>query len=114
LNQLKAAICTRTALLSCFALKKAHQPYPSCSFLSSTQFPKSFCHLLQVSRAVLKEIEEINQQLIDTVLDISDEETDSTTVGPDGGGIIIKCSFIAVSISPNFNSKEDFDQIVGL
>lgn len=63
---------------------------------------------------MLEEIEEINQQLINCVVDISDEETGSTTFGPDGGGIIIKCSFIAVSITPNFNSKEDFAQIVGL
>ncbi|KAL3609284.1 hypothetical protein D5086_000304 [Populus alba] len=85
---------------------------PEKSDSESTTFCPNKKPRIQVSRAVLKEIEEINQQLIDTVLDISDEETDSTTAGPDGGGIIIKCSFIAVSISPNFNSKDDFDQIV--
>nr|XP_034921219.1 mediator of RNA polymerase II transcription subunit 15a-like [Populus alba] len=84
---------------------------PEKSDSESTTFCPNKKPRIQVSRAVLKEIEEINQQLIDTVLDISDEETDSTTAGPDGGGIIIKCSFIAVSISPNFNSKDDFDQI---
>uniref|UniRef100_A0A6N2MA03 ARC105/Med15 mediator subunit C-terminal domain-containing protein n=1 Tax=Salix viminalis TaxID=40686 RepID=A0A6N2MA03_SALVM len=87
---------------------------PSCPMKSdskSTIFRHNKNPRTQVSRSVLKEIEEINQQLINCVVDISDEETGSTTVGPDGGGIIIKCSFIAVSITPNFNSKEDFAQI---
>ncbi|KAJ6945368.1 hypothetical protein NC651_000426 [Populus alba x Populus x berolinensis] len=84
---------------------------PEKSDSESTIFCPNKKPRIQVSRAVLKEIEEINLQLIDTVLDISDEETDSTTVGPDGGGITIKCSFIAVSINSNFNSKEDSDQI---
>ncbi|CAK7336444.1 unnamed protein product [Dovyalis caffra] len=76
----------------------------------------TFCHIknpkVQVTRrTLLKEIEEINQQLIDTVIDISDDQTDSTAVRTHCGGIVIKCSFIAVSISPNLSSKEDYTQI---
>jgi hypothetical protein len=33
-------------------------------------------HLLQVNHALLEEIREINQGLIDTVVDISDEDVD--------------------------------------
>ncbi|KAJ6307465.1 hypothetical protein OIU76_017292 [Salix suchowensis] len=81
---------------------------PACPMKSDSK-STIFCH--NKNPRTQKEIEEINQQLINCVVDISDEETGSTTVGPDGGGIIIKCSFIAVSITPNFNSKEDFSQI---
>eukprot|EP00258_Populus_trichocarpa_P037228 XP_024453247.1 mediator of RNA polymerase II transcription subunit 15a-like [Populus trichocarpa] len=63
---------------------------------------------LQANHALLEEIREINQRLIDTVVDISDEDVDSTAVAAtaEGGeGTIVKCSFSAVALSQNLKSQ---------
>uniref|UniRef100_A0A2K2B0P5 Uncharacterized protein n=1 Tax=Populus trichocarpa TaxID=3694 RepID=A0A2K2B0P5_POPTR len=60
------------------------------------------------NHALLEEIREINQRLIDTVVDISDEDVDSTAVAAtaEGGeGTIVKCSFSAVALSQNLKSQ---------
>ena len=65
-------------------------------------------HLLQANHALLEEIREINQRLIDTVVDISDEDVDPSAAAAavDGGeGTIVKCSFSAVALSPNLKSQ---------
>ncbi|XP_061994480.1 mediator of RNA polymerase II transcription subunit 15a-like [Rosa rugosa] len=57
---------------------------------------------------LLEEITAINQQLIDTVLDIRDGETiPSVASAPilDGEGTIVRCSFIAVAVAPNLKSE---------
>ncbi|KAF5726958.1 mediator of RNA polymerase II transcription subunit 15a-like [Tripterygium wilfordii] len=59
---------------------------------------------IEANRSLLEEIREINQRLIDTVVDISDEDVDPTAVAAasEGGeGTIVKCSFSAVALSPN-------------
>ncbi|KAM1974350.1 hypothetical protein ACFX15_039257 [Malus domestica] len=64
---------------------------------------------IAVNQTLLEEITAINYQLIDTVLDISDEDTPSTVVSAQfrgGQGTIVRCSFIAVSISPNLKSQQ--------
>lgn len=63
--------------------------------------------MLQVNH-LLEEITAINQQLIDTVLDIRDGETiPSVASAPilDGEGTIVRCSFIAVAVAPNLKSE---------
>nr|WP_131786030.1 hypothetical protein [Protofrankia symbiont of Coriaria ruscifolia] len=75
--------------------------------------------LLQANHALLEEIREINQRLIDTVVDISDEDVDpsaaaAAAAAADGGeGTIVKCSFSAVSLSPNLKSQYASAQMVG-
>ncbi|KAK9122613.1 hypothetical protein Sjap_012215 [Stephania japonica] len=62
----------------------------------------------EVNHALLEEIREINQRLIDTVVDISDEDVDPTAAAAaaEGGeGTIVKCSFNAVALSPNLKSQ---------
>ncbi|KAK4792776.1 hypothetical protein SAY86_023211 [Trapa natans] len=57
---------------------------------------------------LIEEIREINRRLIDTVVDISNEDIDSTAAAAvvDGGeGVIVKCSFNAVSLSPGLKSQ---------
>lgn len=64
---------------------------------------------IEAKHALLEEIREINQQLIDTVVIISDEETFPTAAVPatdSGEGIIVKCSYSAVAIGPNFKSQQ--------
>ncbi|KAF8028145.1 hypothetical protein BT93_E0914 [Corymbia citriodora subsp. variegata] len=54
------------------------------------------------------EIKQINQQLILTVVDISDEEVDSHAASAHtkvGEGTIVKCSFTGVGINPNLRSE---------
>ncbi|XVF24725.1 hypothetical protein REPUB_Repub13aG0151900 [Reevesia pubescens] len=63
---------------------------------------------IEANRALLEEIREINQQLIDTVVDISDEDVDpgAATATVEGGeGTIVKCSFSAVALSSNLKSQ---------
>lgn len=63
----------------------------------------------------MDEIREINQRLIDTVVDISDEDADPTAAGSaaEGGeGTIVKCSFSAVALSPNLKSQYASAQMV--
>ncbi|CAH9110813.1 unnamed protein product [Cuscuta europaea] len=63
---------------------------------------------LKVDHALIKEITEINQRLIDTVVEISDEPSvlaaDAATDGGKGG-TMVKCSFMAVALSPNLKSQ---------
>ncbi|GMI91895.1 hypothetical protein HRI_002858800 [Hibiscus trionum] len=63
---------------------------------------------IEANLALLEEIREINQRLIDTVVDISDEDVDSGSVAATaegGAGTIIKCSFSAVALSSNLKSQ---------
>ncbi|KAL6129535.1 hypothetical protein ACLB2K_072885 [Fragaria x ananassa] len=69
------------------------------------------CHMMKrprlgVHQTLLEEIREINLRLIDTVLDISDQETVASV--KDGEGTIVRCSFVGVSISPDLMSSQMF------
>lgn len=63
----------------------------------------------QVNHALLEEIREINHGLIDTVVDISDEDVDPTsaavTAAEGAEGTVVKCSFIPVALSPTLKSQ---------
>lgn len=65
---------------------------------------------IEANHVLLDEIREINQRLIDTVVDISDEDVDPTAVAAAAAcegseGTIVKCCFIAVALSPNLKSQ---------
>lgn len=73
------------------------------------------CFSLQANHGLEEELREINQRLIDTVVHISEDDVDPTaaaaaTEGSDG--IIVKCSFSAVSFSPNLKSHYASVQMV--
>uniref|UniRef100_A0A2P2MQJ5 Transcription cofactor n=1 Tax=Rhizophora mucronata TaxID=61149 RepID=A0A2P2MQJ5_RHIMU len=82
---------------------------PEASDLESTATSGIKRPRIEVNQALLEEIREINQRLIDTVIDISDEDVDPSTAAAaaaEGGeGTIVKCSFIAVALSPNLKSQ---------
>lgn len=63
----------------------------------------------EANHALLEEIREINQRLIDTVICVSDEDVDpisASAITAEGGeGTIVKCSFSAVALSPNLKSQ---------
>ncbi|XP_047340882.1 mediator of RNA polymerase II transcription subunit 15a-like isoform X2 [Impatiens glandulifera] len=65
------------------------------------------------NHSLLEEIREINEQLIDTVVDISDEKLDHTA-DPAEGGTIVKCSYSAVSLSPTFKSQYASHQMLSI
>lgn len=72
---------------------------------------------LQANHALLEEIREINQRLIDTVVDISEEDVGPTAAAPSAEGsegTIVKCSFSAVALSPNLKSQYASAQMVGI
>ncbi|XP_062012017.1 mediator of RNA polymerase II transcription subunit 15a isoform X2 [Rosa rugosa] len=61
---------------------------------------------IEANHALMEEIREINRRLIDTVVDISDEDVDPSAAAAEGGeGTIVKCSFDAVALSPNLKSQ---------
>lgn len=63
---------------------------------------------IEANHALLEEIRVINQRLIDTVVDISEEDIDSTAAAAasEGGeGTVVKCSFSAVALGPNLKSQ---------
>ncbi|XP_028101652.1 mediator of RNA polymerase II transcription subunit 15a-like [Camellia sinensis] len=61
---------------------------------------------VEVNWTLLKEIREINQQLIDTVVDISEvNSTGATSVTEGDEGTIVKCSFNAITINPNMKTE---------
>ncbi|KAJ8528474.1 hypothetical protein K7X08_022166 [Anisodus acutangulus] len=60
-----------------------------------------------VNHALVEEIRDINRQLIDTVVEISDKGVDPsalTSATEDGEGTTIKCSFTAVALNPSLKS----------
>ncbi|OWM87295.1 hypothetical protein CDL15_Pgr022402 [Punica granatum] len=62
----------------------------------------------EANHVLKEEIREINQRLIDTVVDISDEDVDPTAaaaVAEGGDGVVVRCSFNAVSLSPGLKSQ---------
>ncbi|XP_028548768.1 mediator of RNA polymerase II transcription subunit 15a [Dendrobium catenatum] len=62
---------------------------------------------LEVNHALQEEIREINQQLIDTVVSICDEDSDSAAAAASEGvgeGTIIECSFNGVAFSPSLKA----------
>ncbi|XP_044486445.1 mediator of RNA polymerase II transcription subunit 15a-like isoform X2 [Mangifera indica] len=78
------------------------------SDLESTAISSMKRPRMEVNNALVEEIREINQLLIDTVVDISDEDVDPTAAeatSQGGEGTIVKCSFSAVALSPNLKSQ---------
>ncbi|KAI0512382.1 hypothetical protein KFK09_013021 [Dendrobium nobile] len=62
---------------------------------------------LEVNHALKEEIREINQQLIDTVVSICDEDSNSAAAAASEGvgeGTIIECSFNGVAFSPSLKA----------
>ncbi|KAK8992894.1 hypothetical protein V6N11_048957 [Hibiscus sabdariffa] len=63
---------------------------------------------IEANHTLLEEIREINQRLIDTVVDISDEDVDpgaAASASEGGEGTIVKCTFSAVALSSNLKSQ---------
>ncbi|XP_008789503.2 mediator of RNA polymerase II transcription subunit 15a [Phoenix dactylifera] len=75
------------------------------SELESTATSRVKRQKIEVNHALLEEIREINQQLIVTIVNISEEDADSVAAASDGEGTVIKCSFTAVALSPTFKSQ---------
>ena len=71
---------------------------------------------MQVNHRLLEEIGEINESLIDTYVDISDENVDlsvaSTAVGSEG--TVVRCCFSAISLGPSVKSMYASAQMVSL
>ncbi|KAK9283157.1 hypothetical protein L1049_011388 [Liquidambar formosana] len=63
---------------------------------------------IEANDALLKEIREINQLLIDSVVDISDQDVNPTAAAAateGSNGTIVKCSFSSLALSPNLKSQ---------
>ncbi|CAI0459426.1 unnamed protein product [Linum tenue] len=89
---------------------------PETSDLESTATSGVKRPRLEANHALLEEIRDINQGLIDTVVDISDEDVKPTAVtaaAAEGGGegTLVKCSYSAVALSPSLKSQYDSAQM---
>nr|AFP44686.1 hypothetical protein [Eragrostis tef] len=59
----------------------------------------------EVNHALVEEIQEINQQLIDTELHVCEDDAESFAATSEGAeGTVIKCTFTAVAVSPSLKS----------
>jgi hypothetical protein len=68
---------------------------------------------MQVNHALTEEIHEINQQLIDTELHISEDDAESFAATSEGAeGTVIRCTFTAVAVSPSLKSMFASAQMV--
>jgi PAX-interacting protein 1 len=52
----------------------------------------------------MEEIQEINQQLIDTELHVSEDDAESFTTSEGCKGTVIRCTFTAVAVCPSLKS----------
>ncbi|GLJ55470.1 hypothetical protein SUGI_1191140 [Cryptomeria japonica] len=63
---------------------------------------------MEMSHALQDELREINQQLIDTVANVSEDDNDAAAAAAAAegrDGIVIKCSYNAIALSPNMKSR---------
>ncbi|KAJ0970363.1 hypothetical protein J5N97_023240 [Dioscorea zingiberensis] len=75
------------------------------SELESTATSSMKKQKVEVNHALLEEIRETNQQLIDTVVAITDEDVDSVSAAAGGyGGTVVKCSFRGVALNSSLKS----------
>ncbi|KAJ0970384.1 hypothetical protein J5N97_023261 [Dioscorea zingiberensis] len=75
------------------------------SELESTATSSMKKQKVEVNHALLEEIRETNQQLIDTVVAITDEDVDSVSAAAGGyEGTVVKCSFRGVALSSSLKS----------
>ncbi|KAE8718443.1 hypothetical protein F3Y22_tig00110013pilonHSYRG00215 [Hibiscus syriacus] len=80
----------------------------STSDLESTATSSVKRPRIEGNHALLEEIREINERLIDTVVDISDEDVypgAAASTAKGGEGTVVKCSFSAVALSSNLKSQ---------
>jgi len=57
---------------------------------------------IEVNHALLEEIQEINQELIDTELHVCEDDAESFAAASEG--TVIKCTYTAVAVSPGLKS----------
>ncbi|KAK8451737.1 hypothetical protein SEVIR_6G258400v4 [Setaria viridis] len=73
--------------------------------LQSTATSRVKWQKAEVNHALMEEIQEINQQLIDTELHVSEDDAESFAATSEGAeGMVIRCTFTAVAVSPSLKS----------
>ncbi|XP_066331188.1 mediator of RNA polymerase II transcription subunit 15a-like isoform X1 [Miscanthus floridulus] len=72
--------------------------------LQSTATSRVKWQRAEVNHALMEEIQEINQQLIDTELHVSEDDAECFTTSEGGEGTVIRCTFTAVAVSPSLKS----------
>ncbi|KAM3215239.1 hypothetical protein ACQJBY_067302 [Aegilops geniculata] len=70
--------------------------------LQSTATSRAKRRKIEVNHALLEEIEEINQGLIDTELCVCEDDDESLAAASEG--TVIKCTYTAVAVSPSLKS----------
>uniref|UniRef100_A0A0D9XB03 Uncharacterized protein n=1 Tax=Leersia perrieri TaxID=77586 RepID=A0A0D9XB03_9ORYZ len=73
--------------------------------LQSTATSRVKWQKTEINHALMEEIHEINQQLIDTELHVCEDDAESFGATSEGAeGTVIKCTFTAVAVSPSLKS----------
>ena len=71
--------------------------------------------LLQISHVLLEEIREINDRLIETIVDVSNEDlvpSVAASAFKGSEGIVVRCSYNAISLSPSLKAHYTSAQVV--
>ncbi|KAG8048367.1 hypothetical protein GUJ93_ZPchr0008g13184 [Zizania palustris] len=73
--------------------------------LQSTATSRVKWQKIEINHALMEEIHDINQQLIDTELHVCEDDAESFAATSEGAeGTVIKCTFTAVAVSPSLKS----------
>ncbi|KQJ94698.1 mediator of RNA polymerase II transcription subunit 15a [Brachypodium distachyon] len=73
--------------------------------LQSTATSRAKQQKAEVNHALMEEIHAINQQLIDTELNVCEDDAESFAATSEGAeGTVIKCTYAAVAVSPSLKS----------
>lgn len=68
---------------------------------------------LQMIHVLQDELQEIHQQLIDTVVEISEDDDDDDALAAEGrDGVVLKCYYNAKALNPNMKSCNRSSQMV--
>ncbi|GFY98108.1 hypothetical protein Acr_12g0006490 [Actinidia rufa] len=78
---------------------------PSCQTIDmdSTATSRIKRHRTELNGALLEEIKEINQNLVETVIDVVLNSTEGAVKAGFGEGTIVRCSYNALGLGGNFN-----------
>ncbi|XXG66944.1 hypothetical protein AAC387_Pa06g0400 [Persea americana] len=110
-KRLRASVMPLHAVSSACSANDSFKSDLENSELESTATTRIRRHRAEVNNALLQEVREINQRLIDTNIEISDEDVDSIAAAAEGEGTIVKCSFNALAATSNLKSQYASAQI---
>ncbi|KAL7199450.1 hypothetical protein ACSBR2_021677 [Camellia fascicularis] len=69
---------------------------------------------IELNDALLEEIKEINQKLVETVIDVISDSTEYAAKGGFGEGTIVRCSYSALGLGGNFKQQYSSSRMLSI